>query len=154
MRFLNFLPDLRVRRLLRHNRPGRFIRGRQSRKLICFVLLLNLLIWPAPGVAREFGEIASSAVVSSTVTVTTGSLRMVSYLLKVLFGSQTPRRKDSPADRARAVASLRLNPNRLVGYENEGATFTALPADLLGRTVPQRFVVIAQREQQMARSLV
>ncbi|MEK6302452.1 MAG: RHS repeat-associated core domain-containing protein [Acidobacteriota bacterium] len=103
--------------------------------MICLILLFNLLIWPTPGLAREVAERASSAAISTTVTVTTGSMRIVSYLLKALFGSQTARRKDTPADRERAVASLRVNPNKLVGHENEGATFTSLPTDLLGNTV-------------------
>ena len=117
------------------NSLNKLFHRRLPRRLICLVLLFNLLIWPSTGVARELGDLASYAVRSSTITITTGSVRIVSYLLKALFRSQTARPKDSPADRERAVVGLRVNPNKLVGYENEGATFTALPTDLLGRTV-------------------
>jgi hypothetical protein len=39
------------------------------------------------------------------------------------------------ADRASAVAHIQINPIKLVGYEEDGATFTATPSDFLDRTV-------------------
>ncbi|MFY9553594.1 MAG: hypothetical protein WAV47_02620, partial [Blastocatellia bacterium] len=39
------------------------------------------------------------------------------------------------ADRAAAVAHIQINPNKFVGYEDEGTKFTATPTDFLDRTV-------------------
>ncbi|MFY9571024.1 MAG: hypothetical protein WAV20_06485, partial [Blastocatellia bacterium] len=39
------------------------------------------------------------------------------------------------ADRAAAVAHIQINPNKFVGYEDEGTKFTATPTDFFDRTI-------------------
>ena len=73
---------VRARRTL-----GRPVRGRLLQTLVCQAIILNLLIWPAPGAAHVLVDLASNAVRSSTVTLATDSARLIAYTLRFLFGT-------------------------------------------------------------------
>ena len=99
-------------------------------------MALNLLLWPGPGLVTEpllaFGE----QVLSSRVAFYSYEAFFLRRLLTRVF-SQTNARphRETMAERASAVARIQINPIKLVGYENDGATFTATPSDFLDRTV-------------------
>lgn len=126
---------LRFPRMFTINSVNKPIHRRRSRRLICLVLLLNLLIWPSPGLARQLGNLAADAVRSSSITITTGSVRIASYLLKALFRSQTARRKDTLADRLAQVARVEIWAHRFVAYQGQAQNFSALPTNLSGQTL-------------------
>lgn len=117
--------------LRRFSLPSRFVQ-RRLRKLVLFAIVINLLLWPGPSLfARDFLAAASQAVNSPA-----GLFSYQARFLRWLFYSRPAvRRHETMADRARAVARLRINPGKLVGYENERASFNALPVDFLDRTV-------------------
>ena len=111
---------------------GRFFRRALHRRVVCCAVALNLLLWPGPGLFTE----NLLAVASEVLNTRVGSQSYEAYFLGRLFSRFTARpRRETMADRAAVVANIRLNPMKLVGYENEGSTFTAVPSDFLGRTV-------------------
>src|SRR5215813_13375922 len=117
----------RVRAYKRFKSSLTFSRVSLTRRVVCLVLLINLLIWPTPGFAKDL-ETASTAVLSSTITLTTGSLRAVSYFLSRLFAPRRTqvRRADTTAQRTSAVSNIRINPARIVGYTGQQLHFSAI----------------------------
>jgi hypothetical protein len=93
---------------------------------------LNLLLWPGPSLATEhlialFSEVLNTRVVSYSYEA---------FFFRRLFSQTAPRpRRETMADRVAAVGHIQINPIKFVGYEDEGATFTAIPSDSLNRTV-------------------
>src|SRR6185295_17391831 len=102
------------------------------RQAICIALIFSLLFLPGSSYAfAQPPEIASTLVRISTLPIAP-----ISGIIRKLFAPRTQiRRKETMDDRARAVARLVVSPNKHVGYQDEGATFTALPIDALGNTV-------------------
>ena len=102
------------------------------RQAICIALIFSLLFLPGSSYAfAQAPEIASTLVRISTLPIAP-----ISGIIRKLFSPRTQiRRKETIDDRARAVARLVVSPNKRVGYQGEGATFTALPIDALGNTV-------------------
>ena len=118
----------------RCHRLTRLFRRRLFRKLICFALISSLLILPGPGVAlSEVRALASTA-----VGLTTSPIHYLQPILRSLFGlgARARARREGLADRLARVAQVRISPFKLVGYTEEGATFTAVGADLFDRTIP------------------
>ncbi len=104
-----------------------------QRKLICFAVAFNLLLWPGPGLASQ--HILS--LVSRALDMRVGfSNSYEAYFVRSLF-SQSPgvTQHETMADRASAVAHIHLNPVKFVGYVDETVTFTALATDFLDRTI-------------------
>jgi RHS repeat-associated protein len=99
--------------------------------------VLNFLIWPTPGVAREFAKLASSAsaVVSSTIAITTEPLRAVSYLFKLIGSGKVRAQADTPADRTASVTSIRISPQKIVGYLGQRIQFSAVGNNVYGLTI-------------------
>jgi len=102
------------------------------RQAICIALIFSLLFLPGSSYAfAKTPEIASKLVRISVLPIAP-----ISGIIRKLFSPRTQtRRKETMDDRARAVARLVVSPNKHVGYQGEGATFTALPIDALGNTV-------------------
>src|SRR6185436_12235215 len=102
------------------------------RQAICIALIFSLLFLPGSSYAvAQTPEIATALVRISTLPIAP-----ISGIIRKLFSTRTQiRRKETMDDRARAVARLVVSPNKRVGYQDEGATFTALPIDALGNTV-------------------
>ena len=118
-------------------RPSRQIPHSQStqakkrigRKVICLTLILGFLVIPTPGLAYE-----AKLVSSSTVDVTMGSVRVVSWLFSLLFSTQEPA-PDTAADRIAQVRTIRMSPSRFVGYAGDSITFQAVGKNFAGQTV-------------------
>ncbi|MEK6407970.1 MAG: hypothetical protein AABN34_13495 [Acidobacteriota bacterium] len=109
-----------------------FFRRVLQRRVVCFVVAVNLLLWPGPSLAGL--NVLSLA--SQALNLLGGVHSFEAFFLKGLFSqSRIQPRRETMADRASAVASIRISPIKFVGYENEGATFTALPTDFLERSV-------------------
>jgi len=87
-----------------------------ARKLICLAVVFSLVMLPAPGLAYE-GRLLSSL----TVDVTAGSVRVVSWLFNMVFGSQEAP-PDTLVDRVAQVRTIRLSPSRHVAYSGESLT--------------------------------
>ncbi|MFY9555183.1 MAG: hypothetical protein WAV47_10770, partial [Blastocatellia bacterium] len=112
--------------------PAAFFRRALQRRVICVAVAFNLLLWPGPGLVTQ--HVLSFA--SQTLSTRVGFHNYEARFLRSLFSpaASTPRR-DTMADRASAVAKVRLNPVKFVGYVDETITFTALATDHLDRTI-------------------
>lgn len=102
------------------------------RKLVCLVLLLNILIWPATDLTvRALPTLGRMA-----VSLATGSLRNISVIAKSLFRSASAAgQQETPEQRLARVARIRISPLKYVGYQQQQVTLTALATDLAGQTV-------------------
>jgi hypothetical protein len=114
------------------NLAHQFFRRAVQRRVVCCAVAMNLLLWPGPGfIAQDLLALAEQV-----LNTQIGSHSYEAFVLGRLFSRTTSRpRHDTMADRASAVARVQINPVKLVGYENEGSTFTATPSDFLDRTV-------------------
>jgi hypothetical protein len=118
------------------------IRKRPLRKFVCLFVVLNLLLWPAPGSARAIAKLASSTVIIPAIDVTTVYARVVSSLFDTtlfewIFGIQSSG-KDRPetlADRIARISEITVSPEKFVGYVGDKLTFVAIGSDLLDRPV-------------------
>ena len=102
----------------------------RSRKLLCLTVVLSLVILPAPGLAHEVRLLSSSL----TVDVTTGSVRVVSWLVNMIFGTQNVPAEGSE-DRLAQVRTIRISPSRFVGYPGESVSFQAIGRNFVGETI-------------------
>jgi hypothetical protein len=92
--------------------------------------MMNLLIWPGTGLTlRQVSVFAATA-----IDTTTDSLTFFPRLFRNLFGQST-RRRERQADRLAAVSRIEISPRRLVAYQEDTFTFSALATDSLGRTI-------------------
>jgi YD repeat-containing protein len=88
------------------------------------------LMWPGPAL-RELPVFASALVDTASDT-----LRNVPAYLRWLFRAKvSAQRPEKLADRIAAVSSVRVSPQRFVGYLGQSMTFTGLPAGIAGRTI-------------------
>jgi len=110
----------------------RFFRRAVQRRVVCCAVALNTLLWPGPGLVTQDFLALAEQVLNSRI----GSHSYEAFFLGRLFSrtTSTPRH-DTMADRASAVAHIRISPIKFVGYENEAASFAAMPSDFLDRTV-------------------
>jgi RHS repeat-associated protein len=109
---------------------------RVCRKLICFMLIFNILIWPGQASSLYSISHLSSSVSYSISTLSTGPLRISIGIFKLLFGSpRRAQRAETLSDRLAAVAHIRISPTKFVGYEGEGVMLAAHPTDYLDRTI-------------------
>jgi YD repeat-containing protein len=118
------------------NRLSSLLGRRFHRKLVCFALIFNLLLWPGQASTMYSVSQLGSSIGYSITTLSTGPLRISSAIFKLLFGS--PRRAQQAerlADRLAAVTHIRISPGKFVGYEGGSLTLTAHPTDYLDRTI-------------------
>jgi RHS repeat-associated protein len=103
-----------------------------SRKLICLILILNLLTWPGADFAlRQLPLIAAAA-----FDLTADSLGRASMLMKrVLAAAAAAPKQETMEDRHAQVARVRITPSKFVGYEGQAVTFSALGTDLYDRAI-------------------
>jgi len=94
---------------------------------------LNLLVWPAPGLASQ--HILSFVSRSLDLRVGFNSSYEAYFLSSLFSRSASAPQHETMADRALAVARIRLNPIKFVGYVDETVNFTALATDYLDRTI-------------------
>ena len=110
----------------------RFFRRARQRRVVCCAVALNLLVWPGPGLVTQDVIAFAEQVLNTRVAF----YSYEAFFLRRLFSQTAGRpRRETMADRASAVARIQINPIKLVGYEDDGATFTATPFDFLDRTV-------------------
>ena len=105
------------------------LRSTFSRKLISLAVVLSLVMLPAPGLAREVSQLSSL-----TVEVTAGSVRVVSWLFNMIFGTQEAP-PDTLAERVAQVRAIRLSPSRFVAYAGDSLTFQAIGRNFAGQTI-------------------
>lgn len=114
------------------SRTRRFFRLALQRRVVCSAIAFNLLLWPGPGVVAEPFIALASQVIKTRVAF----YSYEAFFFRRLFSQAASRpRRETMADRAAAVARIQINPLKFVGYEDDGATFTATPSDFLDRTV-------------------
>ncbi len=128
--------------------------GQQAmrRKLVCFAIILNLLVWPTPGLTlrpmldpvsvltstvsstMSGAGSAFSRFATSVVFIPAGPLMLPLPVLPLWpFQSVTPVARDlSMAERIARVAAVKVSPNKLVGYVGDSVTFVAMGTDSLG----------------------
>ena len=144
------------RRRLRQPAQSRLIavlRRRPVRILICFATMLNLLIWPAPGITLKSFEPASAlaSTVSSTViaeaSLAFSELRSTPVVFVPLgpnllplpvfplwpFRSTGVARDLTMAERTARVSAISVSPQKYVGYIGDSVTFVAIGTDPEGQ---------------------
>jgi hypothetical protein len=129
-RFYRVLFRLSLLRFL-NTLSSRFRRRSLQRRVICFAVAFNLVLWPGPGLFTQNIIGAASQALSTRFVL----YSYQAYFLRSLFSQDRRPPHDTMADRAAAVTRIQINPIKFVGYENEGTAFTALPTDFLDRTV-------------------
>jgi RHS repeat-associated protein len=131
-----------------------------QRRLVCLVVVFNLLLWPGPGLATK-RAIAATLLVAKNVEarvsrivksdeayllasfvsdsingkglyVSTNSAAVVASMF--LQSGNSPHHQ-TMAERAAAVAKIRLSPIKFVSYQDSGAAFSAIATDSQGHTV-------------------
>jgi RHS repeat-associated protein len=101
------------------------------RRIACVILAMNLVIWPSPSLARQQLGLLISEASARVSAAAHGVPDWVHSLLKL----KRKGRRDMPADRVAAVASLGVNPRKYVGHVGQSMRFMGLPKDRAGRTV-------------------
>lgn len=115
---------------------SRLFRFSVRRKLVCFALIFNILMWPGDAFTLQQVSVLGSAVSSSVSTLVTAPLRISDAIFKWMFGpTALLRQTETLQERTARVSSIRLSPPRFVAYVNENVTFTALGTDINGETV-------------------
>ncbi len=111
---------------------SRALRRRLVRKLLSAALIVNLFIWPGSVVAlKQLPMLASTA-----FEVTGNYASLASVLIRWLFGGHDTERQETPEERISRVATVQLSPGKIVSYQTQTVTFTALGVDFAGRTIP------------------
>jgi YD repeat-containing protein len=100
------------------------------RRLVCLVLILSLLILPAPSYA--FTQLSSFAYSAIDVS---SSINYLPTLWKWMFSSSGDEREETLEDRLAHVSQIQISPARLVAYDEQRITFTAIGLDSGGRTI-------------------
>ena len=131
--------------------PQRRTKGliaRPMRRLACHAIILNLLIWPSPALTLRpiIDPVTATAVKATASTVSAlRDLSMVSipigpFVLPLPifpswpFQTSTPiARELSMAERTAKVATVKISPQKLVGYVGDSVTFVAMGADIQGQ---------------------
>ncbi|MFY9554383.1 MAG: hypothetical protein WAV47_06635, partial [Blastocatellia bacterium] len=109
-----------------------FFRRPRQRTVVCVAVTFNLFLWPGPGLLTQH----SVALVSQALNTRVGFYSYEAFVFRRIFSPTTSRpRHETMADRAAAVAHIQINPNKFVGYEDEGTKFTATPTDFFDRTI-------------------
>ncbi len=109
---------------------------RLHRKLICFALIFNILIWPGQAFTLRPMSVLGTAVSYSVSSLAIGPLRISTAIFQWMFGPATlMRQTETLEDRIARVSSIRLSPPKFVGYVNETVTFTAFGTDSSGQAV-------------------
>jgi hypothetical protein len=125
------LGPLRCQGFIKNLSAAFFCRPLQ-RKVVCFAVAFNLLLWPGPGLVTQHLLAAASQMLGTRV----GFQSYEAFFLRSLLSrSALVTQHETMADRALAVARIRLNPVKFVGYLDETITFTALATDYLDRTI-------------------
>ena len=124
-------------------------RRRLGRRLVSFAIILNLFIWPAPGITLKSFEPASALAssVSSTViaegSLAFSELRSTPVVFVPLgpillplpvfplwpFRSTGVARDLTMAERTARVSSIAVSPQKYVGYIGDSVTFVAMGTD-------------------------
>ncbi len=109
-----------------------FFRRTIGRKFLCLVLILSLLILPAPGVSFSGLPVLASVAISTT----NDSLSRIAKFFKSLFAPSPERaQREKLADRRARVANITISPSRLVAYQDDVLWFDAFPKDSNGQVV-------------------
>jgi len=128
-------------------------RRRLARRLVSFAIILNLFIWPAPGITLKSFEPASSlaSTVSSTMIGEVGlalsELRSTPVVFVPLgpillplpvfpfwpLQSSRVARDLTMAERMARVSSIAVSPQKYVGYIGDSVTFVAMGTDTEGQ---------------------
>jgi len=132
---------------------GSVLRRRRGRSLLSFAIILNLFIWPAPGITLKSFEPASAlaSTVSSTViaeaSLAFSELRSTPVVFVPLGPTLLPLpmfplstlqssgvdRDLTVAERIARVASMSVSPQKYVGYISDSVTFVAMGTDSEGQ---------------------
>jgi RHS repeat-associated protein len=124
-------------------------RKRLARRLVSFAIILNLFIWPAPGITLKSFEPASAlaSTVSSTViaeaSIAFSELRSAPVVFVPLgpillplpvfplwpFQSTAVAHDLTMAERTARVSSIAVSPQKYVGYIGDSLTFVAMGTD-------------------------
>ena len=108
-----------------------FARG-WRRRALCLMLIFGLLIVPDAGYAVRAATDVIVQVAKDTVTPVPVAIKWFNRLLR---RSAKPPRQETLADRLAQVARIQLTPLKMVGYQGQSVSFTALPLNFSGETI-------------------
>ena len=130
----------------------RLSRAGIRRKLVCFAIIANLLIWPSPEVTfrpvfEPMSVLASDATstvlsVSSAIASSVSELRALPVVMIPAGPVMVPvpwpfavgaPRELSMVERTARVSSILVAPHKYVGYTGDSVTFVATGTDALGQ---------------------
>src|SRR5215467_7692329 len=94
-----------------------------SRRLVCFAMVAALLIVPGPS-SLAYQQIPVLA--AGTLDVTYGSVGYVSRFINWLFNSKSAKPQENTDVRSSRAANITINPGKIVGYEGQRVSFTAI----------------------------
>ena len=105
-----------------------------QRKLVCFAVALNLLVWPGPGLlAHDFADGFSRALDVRFASSSFEAYALRSFYSSVLsLFSVRARQEENTDTRSFRVRSIAISPAKQVGYLNQRLSFSAVGADSLG----------------------
>jgi hypothetical protein len=101
------------------------------RRVACLTVIISLLLWP--GILQASADVASSVVNWHVETARTGAT-FFRRLFRPAQAQQLPK-PETLAQRISFVGRLTVSPGHFVGYLGQTVSFSALPTDLLGRTI-------------------
>ncbi|HLG14570.1 MAG TPA: hypothetical protein VJH03_08725 [Blastocatellia bacterium] len=93
--------------------------------------MMSLLIWPGTHLALE----PIPAFASAAISATTDATHFVAVFWKWLFGRSTARPQETTQTRTNRVSAIAVTPRKMVGYEGQRISFSAIGKDGLGDTV-------------------
>src|SRR5215471_7224177 len=120
-----------LRSKLVHFSPQSF-RQNITRKVLCFAIVATLVILPGPS-GLAFQQIPVLA--ANTLDVTYGSMGYVSRFMKWLFSSKSAKPQENTDIRSSKAADIFINPQKIVGYEGQRISFTAIGKERSGEIV-------------------
>lgn len=145
MRFLYASPRSRVGFII--GLPGRLLRRALQRKVVCFAVALNLLIWPAPRLSigailnpvsetasivgsafKEVAVILNGLKVTPVLFVPSGPILIPVPIIRLWPFALGPAQQVRMADRIVRVSVIQISPHRMVGYIGEAVTSEQPPA--------------------------
>jgi RHS repeat-associated protein len=115
---------------------ARLLRRPLQRRIVCFAVAFNLLLFPGPGIVSHYLFEAVSRGLSTVLDPLLLSSSYEAYFIKGLVTRSTQATPhDTSGDRVAAVAQLQVNPRRYVGYIGQTVAFRALALNASGQTI-------------------
>lgn len=106
--------------------------ARGWRPVFCFVLICGMLIVPDAGYVVSAATEVAVQVAKDTIAPVPVA---INWFKRLFRRSVTPPRQETTAERASSVTSISITPERIVGYQGQQISFSALGHNANGLTI-------------------